>query len=166
MGRRQRAHLHALPFVPARIARERERFSAYRERTQGRNLQADLLQAEVRARDRIVSVGPSAVALCPFAPQAPFHVQLTPRAERARFEAEGPTGADTLHEVLLRLDAAGAGPARVLVRTAPPGAAVFCWRIDVIPAGGAADGLEAGAGVHLTDLAPEQAAERLRSALR
>ena len=72
------------------IARERERFSAYRERTQGRNLQADLLQAEVRARDRIVSVGPSAVALCPFAPQAPFHVQPMPRAERARFEAEGP----------------------------------------------------------------------------
>ena len=59
-----------------------------------------------------------------------------------------------------------AGPPRILVRTAPPGATVFCWRIDVIPAGGPADGLEAGAGVHLTDLAPEQAAERLRSALR
>ena len=66
-----RAHLHALPFVPARVARERERFSAYRDRTQGRNLQADLLQAEVRGRARVVSVGPAAVAVCPFAPAAP-----------------------------------------------------------------------------------------------
>ena len=77
------AHLHALPFVPARVARERERFSAYRERTQGRNLQADLLQAEVRGRARVVSVGPSAVAVCPFAPAGPLPRAAAP-ARRAR----------------------------------------------------------------------------------
>ena len=159
-----RTHVHALPFVPARVARERERFTAYRERTQGRNLQADLLQAEVRNRERVVAVGPGAVALCPFASLAPLHVQLLPRAERARFEDDGPTGADTLHDVLRRLAAVGAAAPRIWVRTAPPGATAFCWRIDVVPAAGPDDGLTAGAGVNLTALAPEDAAARLRDA--
>ncbi len=162
----ERAHLHALPFVPARVARERERFNAYRERTQGRNLQADLLQAEVRARVRVVSVGDGVVALCPFASEAPFHVQLLPRAERGAFEDDGPAGADTLHEVLARLGAVEAGPPRLWVRTAPPGATTFCWRVDIVPGTCPADGLEAGAGVHLSALAPEEAAGRLRDALR
>lgn len=163
-----RAHLHALPFVPARVARERERFNAYFERTQGRNLQADLLQAEVRNRTRVVAVGPDAVAVCPFASSAPFHVQLLPRAERARFEDDGPSGADTLHEVLARLAGAldAPPPFTLWVRTAPAGATAFCWRMDLVPRTVPAGGLETGAGVHLTALAPEDAAERLRGALR
>jgi hypothetical protein len=36
----------------------------------------------------------------------------------------------------------------------------------VVPGAERAGGLEAGAGVHLTALAPEQAAARLRDALR
>ena len=98
----------------------------------------------------MVSVGPSVVALCPFASQAPFHVQLLPRAERARFEDDGPTGADTLHDVSARGWRPWARPPPVWVRTAPPGATAFCWRIEIVPAAGPAGGLEAGAGVHLT----------------
>jgi len=161
-----RAHVHALPFVPTRVARERERFTAYRERTQGRNLQADLLQAEVKARDRVVAVGASAVAICPFASEAPYHVQLLPRADRARFEDDGPTGAETLAVALRTLSAVQAGAVRLWVRTSPPGATVFCWRMDIVPARGSADGLEAGAGVHLTSLSPEEAAASLRDTLR
>lgn len=161
-----RTHVHALPFVPAQVARERERFTAYRERTQGRNLQADLLQAEVRNRERVVAVGPAVVALCPFASHAPFHVQLLPRAERERFEDDGPTGADTLHEVVRAMTALDLPGLRVWVRTAPPGSTAFSWRIEVVPADGPAAGLEAGAGVHESSVAPERAAGELRAALR
>ena len=152
--------------MPALVARERERFNAYRDRTQGRNLQADLLQAEVRSRDRVVAVGPGVVAICPFASRAPLHVQLLPRAERPRFEDDGATGADTLHEVLARLAAVLGEPPRfgLWVRTAPPGATAFCWRIDLVPRSGPPGGLEAGTGVHLSALAPEEAAARLRAA--
>ena len=45
------AQLYALPFVPQAIARERERFTAYSDRTAGRNLMEDLLQEEVRQRE-------------------------------------------------------------------------------------------------------------------
>ena len=43
------AQLYALDFVPAAIARERERFGAYASRTMGGNLLGDLVQQEVRA---------------------------------------------------------------------------------------------------------------------
>jgi len=73
------AQLYALGFVPAAIARERERFTAYSERTHGRNLLADLVQQEVRMGTRIVAVDAEAVAMCPFASRVPFQVQIVPR---------------------------------------------------------------------------------------
>jgi UDPglucose--hexose-1-phosphate uridylyltransferase len=160
------AQLYALPFVPSGVARERERFTAYHDRTQGRNLLADVLQEEVRRSERIVAVGPDAVALCPFASQVPFHVQVVPRAARARFEDPGPTGAATLHDALRRLEATlgDMPPFNLWVRTAPPGSTAFCWRIDLLPRLANPAGLEMGAGVQLCVLAPERAAERLREA--
>ena len=99
-------------------------------------------------------------------PQAPFHVQLLPRAERARFEDDGPSGADTMHDVLQRMTSLALGAAPALGAHGATRGHRFCWRIEIVPAAGPADGLEAGAGVHLTALAPEDAAERLRGALR
>jgi UDPglucose--hexose-1-phosphate uridylyltransferase len=150
------------------VARERERFTAYFERTQGRNLLADVLQEEVRLRDRLVAVDSEAVAICPFASRGPFHVQIVPRSPVPRFEDHGPLGAALLHDVLGRMGAAigaGAVPALNLwVRTAPRGASTFCWRIDVLPRLTHPAGLEMGAGVELCVLAPERAAELLRDA--
>ena len=42
------AQLYALPFVPAAVARERERAGAYRERNAGGGLLSDILVEEVR----------------------------------------------------------------------------------------------------------------------
>ncbi len=162
------AQLYALPFVPATVARERERFTAYSDRTHGRNLLADLLQEEVRRRERLVTVDGEAVAICPFASRVPFHVQIVPRAPAARFEDEGPLGAALLHEVLGRLAGVlgAVPPLNLWVRTAPRGAGSFCWRIDILPRLAQLAGLEVGVGVDLNVLAPERAAERLRQADR
>lgn len=160
------AQVFALDWVPQAVARERERFTAYFEATQGRNLLEDLLGEEVRRRERIVAIDSEAVALCPYAARVPFQVQIVPRAPRARFEDEGALAADLLHEVMARLERVlGGQPALNLwVRTAPRGAQTFCWRIDLLPRLGQVAGLELGAGVNLNVLAPEAAAERLRSA--
>ena len=79
------AQLYALPFVPAAVARERERFTAYATRTMGGNLLGDLLQEEVRLRDRIVAIDDDAVLLAPYASRAavPAHARPAPRARRA-----------------------------------------------------------------------------------
>jgi UDPglucose--hexose-1-phosphate uridylyltransferase len=160
------AQLYALPFVPASVARERERFTAYSDRTQGRNLLEDLLQEEVRRRERVVAIDDEAVALCPFGARVPFHLQVVPRRPATRFSDDGPLGARLLHDVLSRLGATlGAlPPLNMWVRTAPRDAERFCWRIEVMPRLAQLAGLEIGTGVHLNVLAPEDAAERLRAA--
>jgi UDPglucose--hexose-1-phosphate uridylyltransferase len=159
------AQVYALPLVPAAVARERERFTAYRDRTQGRNLLGDVVQEEVKRGERLVSIDAEGVAICPFAAHVPFHVQIVPRTPVARFEDEGPLCAALLHEVLGRLAAEldGVPPFNLWVRTAPRGAETFCWRIDLLPRLAHPAGLEMGAGVQLCVLAPEDAAERLRA---
>jgi UDPglucose--hexose-1-phosphate uridylyltransferase len=158
------AQLYALPFVPAAVARERERFTAYANRTHGRNLLEDLVQEEVRLRQRLVAYDGEAVVIAPFASRVPYHLQIVPRAPRARFEDDGPLGARALHDALGRLERAlGAlPPLNLFVRTAPRGAEYFSWRIDVLPRLTHLAGLELGAGLNLNILPPERAAELLR----
>ena len=160
------AQLYALPFVPAAIARERERFTAYSERTQGRNLLEDLLQEEVRRGERIVWIDREAVAVCPFASRVPFQLQLIPRRPRARFEDDGPLGGGLILDVLGRLARVlgAVPPLNMWVRTAPSGAEHFCWRIDLLPRLTHLAGLELGTGVNLNIVPPERAAALLRDA--
>jgi UDPglucose--hexose-1-phosphate uridylyltransferase len=160
------AQLYALPFVPAVVARERERFTAYSDRTQGRNLLEDLVQDEVRRRERVVAIDREAVALAPFASRVPFQLMLVPRRPRPRFEDDGPLGAALLHDVLGRLGRVlGAlPPLNMWVRTAPAGAEYFCWRIDILPRLTHLAGLELGTGVNLNVMPPELAASQLRDA--
>ena len=159
------ATLTALPFVPAAVARERERFAAHAARTMGGNLLGDLVQEEVRRRQRLVHYDDEAVVLTAFAPRSPYQLLVVPRRPVARFEVDGPLGAAALHEGLARLRRARPqDPARVVwVRTAPRGAdTTFCWRIDVLPAP-VPDALDLGTGVASTAVAPEQAAADLRA---
>jgi UDPglucose--hexose-1-phosphate uridylyltransferase len=160
------AQLYALDFVPADIARERERFAAYTTRTMGGNLLADLVREEVRRRERIVAIDEEAVAMAAFAGRVPFQLMIAPRTPRMRFEDDGPIGAALLHDALSRLKRrlGASPPLNLWVRTAPRGAEHFCWRIDVLPRLTHLAGLELGAGVNLDIIAPEQAAAELRDA--
>lgn len=158
------AQLTALPFVPALVARERERFGAYMTRTMGGDLLADLVQEEVRLRERIVAIDDEAVLLAPYASPSPYALTLVPRVPRPRFEEDGPDGAGLLHRGLRALaERFGASPPLTLwARTAPDGAERFCWRIEIRPRLAAEAGLELGTGLHLNPVAPETAAAELR----
>jgi UDPglucose--hexose-1-phosphate uridylyltransferase len=158
------AQVYALDFVPAHVARERERFGAHAVRTMGGDLLGDLVQEEVRLRERIVAIDDEAVAMAPYASRVPFQLMIAPRRSRARFEDDGPLGAHLLHDVLSRLRRrlGASPPLNLWVRTAPSGADRFCWRIDIMPRLTHLAGLELGAGVNLCIVAPEQAAAELR----
>ena len=112
------AQLYALDFVPAGIARERERFGAYATRTMGGNLLADLVQEEVRRRERIVAIDDEAVLMAPYGSRVPFQLMIAPRTPRARFEDDGPTGARMLHQAL----STAGGPTRREPAAQPVGA--------------------------------------------
>jgi UDPglucose--hexose-1-phosphate uridylyltransferase len=158
------AQLYAMDFVPAAVARERERFGAYAVRTMGGNLLADLVQAEVRERTRIVAIDDEAVLMAPYASRVPYHLILAPRRPAARFEDEGPSGAALLHDALRRLRAklGASPPLNLWVRTAPSGAEHFSWRIEIQPRLTHLAGLELGTGVNLCIWPPERAAAELR----
>jgi UDPglucose--hexose-1-phosphate uridylyltransferase len=160
------AQLYALGFVPADVARERERFTAYATRTMGRNLLEDLLAEEVRMGERIVAVDEEAVLLAPYGSRFAFQLMLVPRAPRMRFEDDGPLGARLLHEGLTRYRRhfGCSPPLNMWVRTAPRGAEHFCWRIDIAPRLTHLAGLELSTGVMLNIVAPEHAAKVLREA--
>jgi UDPglucose--hexose-1-phosphate uridylyltransferase len=158
------AQLYALDFVPADVARERERFGAYAIRTQGQNLLGDLVAEEVRLGERIVAIDEEAVLMAPYGSRLPYQLMLAPRRPRARFEDDGPTGAALLHDGLRRLarHLGSSPPLNMWVRTAPLGAEYFCWRIDVVPRLTHLAGLELSTGVNLNIVTPEHAAAALR----
>jgi UDPglucose--hexose-1-phosphate uridylyltransferase len=160
------AQLYALDFVPAEVARERERCGAYTTRTLGGSLLGDLVAEEVRLRERIVAIDEEAVLMAPYGSRLPFQLMLAPRRPRARFEDDGPTGAALLHDGLCRLarHLGSSPPLNMWVRTAPLGAEHFCWRIDVMPRLTHLAGLELSTGVNLNIVAPEHAAALLREA--
>jgi UDPglucose--hexose-1-phosphate uridylyltransferase len=160
------AQLYALDFVPAAVARERERANAYTTRTMGQSLLGDLVAEEVRRRERIVAIDEEAVLMAPYASRLPFQLMLAPRTPRARFQDDGPTGAALLHDGLCRLarHLGSSPPLNLWVRTAPLGAEHFCWRIDVMPRLTHLAGLELSTELNLNIVAPEHAAELLREA--
>jgi UDPglucose--hexose-1-phosphate uridylyltransferase len=161
------AQLYALPFVPASVARERERAGAYRERTAGGGLLSDILVEEVRRRERLVAIDEEAALICPWASRSPFELRIVPRAESPSF-AEDTTGAAMLAKaVRLLAERLGGRPnLNLWVRTAPHGEPEgFHWHIDIAPRLSVKAGFELGTGVDINIYPPERAAADLRETL-
>jgi len=160
------AQLYALPFVPASVARERERAGAYAERTAGSGLLSDVLIEEVRRKDRLVAIDDEAALICPWASRGPFELRVIPRREEPRFE--GATGGGAMIATAMRLLAKRFGTPPELnlwIRTAPHGAEFFHWHVDIAPRLTIKAGFELGTGVDINVYPPEQAAADLRECL-
>jgi UDPglucose--hexose-1-phosphate uridylyltransferase len=160
------AQLYALPFVPAAVARERERAGAYAERTAGGGLLGDVLVEEVRRRERLVAIDEEAALLCPWASRSPFELRVVPRREAARFE-EDEVGAAMIHTALRLLAARFGRPPELnlWVRTAPRGAGPFHWHLDIAPRLSVKAAFEFATGVDINTYPPERAAADLRECL-
>ena len=161
------AQLYALDFVPVRVARERERTSAYSERTNGGELLADIASEEVRRKDRLVTVDDDSIVVCPWASHGAFEVRVIPRASAPRFEDDGEVGVGGLATALraLRSRFGDELELNLWVRTAPRGTEDFHWHIDIAPKLGHKAGFELSTGVDINIVSPERAAAELREAL-
>jgi UDPglucose--hexose-1-phosphate uridylyltransferase len=160
------SQLYALPFVPAVVARERERVAAYRERTAGGSLLTDVVAEEVRRRERLVAVDNDAVLLCPWASRSPYELRVVPRRDAASFEEDEAGTAMIRTAVRALAERFGAPPELNLwVRTAPRGAGHFHWHVDLAPRLTVHAGFEMGTGVEINIYPPERAAAELREAL-
>jgi UDPglucose--hexose-1-phosphate uridylyltransferase len=161
------AQLYALDFVPAAVARERERAGAYGERTGGGSLLSDVLAEEVRRRERLVAIDDEAALTCPWASRSPFELRVVPRTAAASF-AEDTTGAAMIHTALRLLAKRFEGPPELnlWVRTAPRGAAKqFHWHVDIAPRLSVKAAFEFATGIDINTYPPERAAADLRETL-
>jgi len=161
------AQLYALGFVPAEVARERERASAYHERTMGSHLLADVVAEEVRRRERLVAVDDDAVLIAPWASRSPFELRVVPRRPAPSFEAEGEAGTAMIASALRGLASVFDAPPQLnlWVRTAPRGTEEFCWHVDIAPRLTVRAGFELGTGIDVNVYPPERAAADMRAAL-
>jgi UDPglucose--hexose-1-phosphate uridylyltransferase len=161
------AQLYAMRFVPADLARERERAAAYHQRTMGGHLLADVATEEVRRNERLVAIDEEALLVCPWASRSPFELRVIPRRPAPEFARDGEIGTAMIRTAFGSLAALfGAAPQLNLwVRTAPSGAEDFCWHVDVVPRLTIRAGFELGTGVEVNVYPPERAAADLRAAL-
>jgi UDPglucose--hexose-1-phosphate uridylyltransferase len=161
------AQLYALGFVPAAVARERERFASYNQHTMGGDLLAEIASEEVRRKERLVAIDDDALLICPWASRSPFELRIVPRSPAPSFEADGEVGVGMLRTALRALEARfDAIPQfNAWTLTAPRGADEFHWHLDLAPRIGIRAGFEMSTGVELNVFPPERAAAELREAL-
>ena len=161
------AQLYALGFVPAEVARERERTGAYHERTMGGHLLSDVATEEVRRGDRLVAIDDEALLVCPWASRSPFELRVIPRSPAPSFESDGEVGTAMIRRAILALAEVFDAPPQLnlWVRTAPHGTDEFCWHVDIVPRLTIRAGFELGTGVEVNVYPPERAAGDLREAL-
>ncbi|HEY5815425.1 MAG TPA: hypothetical protein VIS95_03690 [Solirubrobacterales bacterium] len=160
------AQLYALPFVPAAVARERERAGAYSERTTGGGLLSDVLVEEVRRRERLVAIDEEAALICPWASRSPYELRVVPRQPAARFEED--TGGAGMVRTAMRLLAErfdGPPELNLWVATAPRGTEEFHWHVDIAPRLTNKASFEFATGVDINIYPPERAAADLRELL-
>lgn len=160
------AQLYALDFVPAAVARERERVGSYAERTAGGSLLSDILVEEVRRRERLVAIDEEAALICPWASRSPFELRVVPRAAAPSFAGDT-AGAAMIHTALRLLAKRFDGPPELnlWVRTAPRGTDHFHWHVDIAPRLSIKASFEFATGVDIDTYPPERAAADLRECL-
>jgi UDPglucose--hexose-1-phosphate uridylyltransferase len=161
------AQLYALGFVPAQVARERERFASYNQHTMGGDLLAEIASEEVRRRERLVAIDDDALLICPWASRSPFELRIIPREPSPSFERDGEVGLGMLRAALRALEARfdHVPQLNAWTITAPRSAEEFHWHLDIAPRIGIRAGLEMSTGVELNVFPPERAAAELRESL-
>lgn len=170
--------IYALPLVPPRVAARLEANARYRAHF-GQCAQCAALAAELDDGSRIVTATDLWVSYVPFAARWPYEVRVVPRRHVPSLAALTPDELDDLarvyQDVLARLDSVdGAGPVPYIAgwQQAPAridrdgwhlGAEIFTVRRSPGRLKYLA-GIESGMGLWINDIAPEVAADRLRSA--
>lgn len=160
------AQLGAMDLVPAAVARERERFNSYRERTAGASLLGEVLREEIRRDERLVAIDDEVALVCPWASRFAYEMRLIPRRPNPGFERDT-GGAGMLGRAVAALESVLGGPSQfnLWTKTAPRGVEHFHWHLDIAPALEARASFEMATGIEINNFSPETAAAELREAI-
>ncbi len=169
------AHPHsqlvALPLVPPAVARSIEGSRQY-FKTHGACPHCDIVQYECSVKKRMIDENEKFVAYAPFASRSAFEMRIFPKTHQSAFEAlkddEVNPFAHLLQRSLARLKKGLNDPAyNFFIHTAPVGSDAqyghYHWHMEIIPKTSVWAGIEIGAGIDISAIAPEDAAEFLRT---
>ena len=163
------SQLMALPFVPIELSAE---MSAARRHFEAKErcLFCDLVEVELRAKERVVLESEGMVVLSPYAARSPFELWLLPRGHSSSFESSSGqellSAADALRSALRKIDVALDKPAyNLFLHTMPlrePRNDWFHWHLELKPVLTLQAGFEWATGCAINPTPPEEAASFLR----
>ncbi len=162
--------LVASPLIPPSLQRMLEVAAAYWNH-HGCSVYTDVAAREIESGERLVEEGVRFVVLTPFAPRWSGETWIVPRGSEITFGDVGDGDlvafADVLHRTLRRVAQAFDDPAlNVLIVSAPlhmSSAPGFRWHVRIQPRMTTQGGFELASGMSITTMAPEVAAEALRT---
>lgn len=161
----------ATPIVPPHV-RDPWRHAQHHYDTNGRCAYCEMLEGELVQGARVVRESEHFVTLAPFAAKTPFETRIYPKRHHASFswinDRELADFAAQLRDLLGRIRVAlGAPDYNFIIRSAASGdedVRYLHWYLVVIPKVTQAAGFEIGTGIYINVVAPEAAAEFLRTA--
>jgi len=166
-------HIHSqlisLPAVPELANGELSGAKRHYEST-GRCIYCEMIERELRQRERVVQNSAHFVVFCPFAPRFAYEIWILPKHHAAAFEQSSDEDilslASTLRELIAKLNQALDNPPfNYLFHSIPPRetqSAHYHWHIEILPQVARAAGFEWGSGMHINSVTPEDAARLLR----
>ncbi|MFO7676744.1 MAG: DUF4931 domain-containing protein [bacterium] len=176
-------HVHsqiiALPATPRRVKDQLEGAQAYYEYKE-RCIFCDILQDELRARERVLVETEWFVVFAPYASRLPYELRVMPRRHRFSYAEASDDDFRDLAAVLRRTlgalrRALDDPPFNLVLHTAPnllPQKGYwetvrddYHWFLEVIPRVRRTDGFEWGSGFFINPVPPEQAVKLLGEAL-
>lgn len=137
----------------------------------GTCLFCDVVEAELNARERIVSQNAGFAAIAPYAAKTPFETWIVPREHDSAFAAVSANALDDLADMLQTVvsslrTALDHPPYNLVLNTLPREDDVaFHWHIEILPRLTRQAGFDWGSGFYVNPTPPEHAARFLREAL-
>ncbi|MBU4030812.1 DUF4921 family protein [Patescibacteria group bacterium] len=138
--------------------------------SQGKCVYCTMLDWDIRDGRRVVYENEKFVVLCPFASQVAFETRIYPKEHQSYFEriteSEKKLFADALRTALSKIHKGLNDPAyNFYIHTAPSDKANYDhyhWHLNIFPKTSTWAGFELGAGIEISTIEPEKAAEFLR----
>lgn len=162
------SQIMATPIIPDLVEAELAGARSFFESHQG-CIYCRIIEEEMLIRERVVTLSPHFVVICPFASRFPFETWLLPREHTWRFEEMGKDCRDeflvVLQETIERLEKALPGTGyNLILHNAPLRDEVpfYHWHIELLPSTSRPAGFEWGSGIHINSVFPEFAAQTLR----
>ena len=164
------AQVLAIPVPNRWVEEERAAAEAHHAET-GRCLFCEVLEEELKRRDRIVTRSAAFAAFAPYAAKSPFETWIVPRRHGSAFHEmptnEMPALAEMLATVVRAINAAlDRPPYNLLLHTLPQGGdAAYHWHLELLPRLTNQAGFDWSNGFYVNPTPPEDAARFLREAL-